>query len=1404
MLEESYDFRPVEVQSDPASTAAALEEALTEAVRSDADFSVIHLLCHGVPEHDGPGLWALGGDGRRTEELSRWLRMAENVEPGSKSPTILLMLDLCYSGRVSAEQLRTLVRAENRRAWVLAASSHDQQAFNGRLTKAVEEVLSDFASGALKLDESMEYIPIERFCREVDRRVQVMASGEIDQRVVRPLAPIGEDLSHLRFFRNPSYDPESERARELVAPATYTLIDETADIRHFVIRAYGGDGPYGDTRLPMFTGRRAQVRHLARWLEGDGPALLVVTGKPGAGKSALLGVLACAAHPRLREESAGIWRRLQEDLPRAVPDLAVVHARRLTLGEVLSSAARQWGLNPPGLNRLWTTEALMDALNESDRSPCLILDALDEAEQPVDLVAALLPLAASTREDGRPLCRALVATREELAALPLIESAAAAGGVLDLSRVPSRQLHRDLASFVSRMLHPDSEEPWCKLPLAEAVGEAVADALLADDREWGEFLVAGLYARLLREQHQPPPDLDAAKRLGAAVPRTLDGVLELDLRWQRQQGLRQLLAALAWAEGGGMPERLLARAAGVPVSGPGGVAELLKAARFYLRRNIDREGTPVFRLFHQGLADRLRKYSELGPSRVLEFRPAHQELADRTRKHPALGPSAVLDRLLTDVLHPGRPGRWQSAEPYLLTHVARHAALAGRLDELLGDPEFLVHADPEPLADELYRGHVQHPWAVVYLTSYGAHRSAGPDERRQILAVDAARHQEHDLVRELSRNSLWQIDWTAGRPLQRNLLTTLTGHEGPVLDLAHLVLGDRDHVLTAGSDGTLRLWDLAAGIVTRTMRHGSPVECVESTVVDGDPLAFTGCKNGQLRAWDPGSGRLLWDVVGHRGGVGALALVRRRGERVLVSSGHDHMVRFWNLANGEHLAEVATQGASRLVTFTDADRGDCILAFRGGGDSDIPVAFTADGEEVTLTVDWDEDEEGLALDPRPGSRCVLVLGSERNSAYYFAGDQEGALWSGWEVVDDEHSDEIRHLAKFRQGGVDCVITASMDGTARLFDPQLQESRQVAAHTTSLTRALVATTVQGQPRLLTASEGGTVRVWDLHGDAAPQRFSGHTHAISGLAVVDGSRLASASLDGTLALWNLESGERKHVYLYYQGDELEADFPTGIAVLEAGPHPRILAACGRLGVALWDTSTADTDLADRIDDRYDSPVTVITDTRHGKTQVVSAIGPSVERQTAALIDVADADAADRLTASSEEQYDSVRLANPVTCLAVSSAHQLLAGDYYGHVWSVSLSEQSDARRLFFHGAMVRALSAVDLDGRPHALSADDAGVLRLTPLDGSPGRDLVGHTREVYAVVPVLLHNRPHALTGGRDCTMRLWDLSTGRQTAIQWFPDTVFALAVGDDGTVFAGVGPDVIRLTSEHLPLRPL
>ena len=150
----------------------------------------------------------------------------------------------------------------------------------------------------------------------------------------------------------------------------------------------------------VLPGRTEQLQQLRDWVTETGSALRVVTGKPGVGKSALLGVMVCAAHPALREPTRSLWDRLP-NMPPPLPEdsLAVVYARRRTVAQITASIALQWQLpvqSEPGMafeDEGWTGQQLIAGLGQQlpmlggTRAPrLLVVDGVDESDWPGDLV----------------------------------------------------------------------------------------------------------------------------------------------------------------------------------------------------------------------------------------------------------------------------------------------------------------------------------------------------------------------------------------------------------------------------------------------------------------------------------------------------------------------------------------------------------------------------------------------------------------------------------------------------------------------------------------------------------------------------------------------------------------------------------------------------------------------------------------------------------------------------------------------------------------------------------------------------------------------------------------------------------------------------------------------------------
>ncbi|MEV5204480.1 hypothetical protein [Streptomyces sp. NPDC053720] len=136
----------------------------------------------------------------------------------------------------------------------------------------------------------------------------------------------------------------------------------------------------------------------------------------------------------------------------------------------------------------------------------------------------------------------------------------------------------------------------------------------------------------------------------------------------------------------------------------------------------------------------------------------------------------------------------------------------------------------------------------------------------------------------------------------------------------------------------------------------------------------------------------------------------------------------------------------------------------------------------------------------------------------------------------------------------------------------------------------------------------------------------------------------------------------------------------------------------------------------------------------------------------------------------------------------------------VWDLT-TRQPIGEPLTGHTSTVWAVATGVVEDRPVAVtgSADDDTV-RVWVWDlatGQPiGEPLTGHTDLVRAVATGVVDGRPVAVTGSADNTVRVWDLTTGRQVGPELvFPAAVWAVAVTQDGQLVVGFGWEVSVLT---------
>ncbi|HSK40108.1 MAG TPA: hypothetical protein VK943_10115 [Arenibaculum sp.] len=150
---------------------------------------------------------------------------------------------------------------------------------------------------------------------------------------------------------------------------------------------------------------------------------------------------------------------------------------------------------------------------------------------------------------------------------------------------------------------------------------------------------------------------------------------------------------------------------------------------------------------------------------------------------------------------------------------------------------------------------------------------------------------------------LWSMD---GAGNGDEPVRTLTGHGLPVNALAVAGTG---LVVSAGTDETVRLWDVLAGKETRVLYgHVGPVFAL-AAAADGGMIASGGA-DGRVRLWRRGDGEWQRFDIRHDGPVWALAFSPDGGR--LVSAGIDDVARVWDTATGKPVGATAQGGSAAL------------------------------------------------------------------------------------------------------------------------------------------------------------------------------------------------------------------------------------------------------------------------------------------------------------------------------------------------------------------------------------------------------------------------------------------------------------------------------------------------------------
>jgi WD40 repeat protein len=595
--------------------------------------------------------------------------------------------------------------------------------------------------------------------------------------------------------------------------------------------------------------------------------------------------------------------------------------------------------------RGWTVEAVLERLRQrrSDTPAVVIVDALDEASLDTELLrTVLLRLALQGADDGRPpVCKVVIGVRPWWDRFPeLGPRSSHATDRIDLDRTPAEEHETDLRNYLADLLE---EAPGYighhTAGLRDDVAKAVARRLSAVPHGGG-FLLASVFAHYLSEYDTPLEADEAVRRVPDDLPGMLD--LHLGVLAKDRPAIHAVLRALAHGRGEGMPLEII-RAVAQAFTAPGETApdladtkQAIEAAAFYVRTAKDTDGRRLYRFFHQSLSD---------------------HLAPASSDHGAL-----LDALLDTI--PGNDERgdpaWDLALPYVLRHTAEHAVAAGRLDELLKSPAFLVHASPTELRAQLPHARSlrarntarviesalapqNDPWVRW---EWLRNSAVGADEKWLEHGLDALRSPDSRSPDPLVLEWGSQSRETQSALSHPDRAVFVPSAAGPV-------------VVTAHAGGGVQVWDTrTGGLVDDLAVHGQEVTALSAGASDDALLVAVGTADGDLTVYHLDTRRIAWtDSLPAR--VTAIAFGTLRGAPVVAVCAPQELYLYTR--SGERLWQV-----DLLWTWFEASGGDeehpYGLQMQHAATADVVALAELDGTPTVIvgtsvgTVElWDAD-----------------------------------------------------------------------------------------------------------------------------------------------------------------------------------------------------------------------------------------------------------------------------------------------------------------------------------------------------------------------------------------------------------------------------------------------------------------
>lgn len=392
----------------------------------------------------------------------------------------------------------------------------------------------------------------------------------------------------------------------------------------------------------------------------------------------------------------------------------------------------------------------------------------------------------------------------------------------------------------------------------------------------------------------------------------------------------------------------------------------------------------------------------------------------------------------------------------------------------------------------------------------------------------------------------------------------------------------------------LQLWDVFTGshIITLTKY----AQNIRNIVFSTDSNTIISGSGNTVQIWEGSSGKRtlnFWTPDFSK------IAVSPDGNKI-VTSGYKG-IDFWDMANGEHIMKLdplrwgshsiafspdgrflAGGGSSELFVW-DVDSGDRKLSISGHLKGVASIAIDPNGKLLASS-----DLYNIHLwDSNTGEFKQMIYGSGRYSIHWnlvFSpdGNTLGSIDYGairlWDIVSNT---QIATIYKWFGHGQDWLSTSSIGYKSFAFSPDGQYIASghsdhtihlwykgrtyidaLEGHTDAVSSIAF---FHGNRNLVSGSNDGTVRLWDLDSRSSIETLTEHTDAVNCIALNrDESIVASGSDDNSIILRDTVSGNSKII---------QTDHTDGVHILKFSNDGKTLVSCGHYvdpTIQIWDVT------------------------------------------------------------------------------------------------------------------------------------------------------------------------------------------------------------------------------------------